>query len=81
MKAKPGHGLPFLRIEPGNGRHVGLLARSQFDEIGAPVSVDHEVSLDRRPRRLDHLNASRIATSAFGVPNYPAHGVASRHGT
>src|SRR6476660_797600 len=45
---------PILRIEPGDRWHIGLFARSQFDQIGPPVGVDDELGLDGRPRRLYH---------------------------
>src|SRR3984893_7114253 len=42
-----------LRIDPGDGRHVGLLGRPQLEMIGAPGGVDDGVGDEVRPRRLD----------------------------
>ena len=79
VSAGPERDRPILRIVPGDRRHVGLLARSQLDQIGAPVGVDDKVGLDRRPGRLDQdVDASGIAASAFGIADDPAHGVAGR---
>src|SRR6185312_11894858 len=68
---------PVFRVEPGDRRHVRLFARAEFDQVGPSIGVDNQVGLDGGPRRLHHdMHAPGFAVSAFGVTDYPTHGVA-----
>jgi len=43
----------ILRILPGDRCHLGLFRGTQFQQIGAPVGVDHEIGDELGPGWLD----------------------------
>ena len=65
------------RISPGDGGHPGLFAGIEFDQIGPPVSRNHEVRADVGPCGFhEDEDAGVAARAAFGVADDPAGGVA-----